>query len=381
MLRKAALLTAFDHFTGRPKTAYPTRYHYVEICARELADEGLTLGRIGQHGLLLTLGAVTGGSDAETRSEEGARGNRESSHGEHGRRGGADRPGLAIAVRYTTARDLRLLEAFKERGGRIAYLLDDDLWAMAADTRLDPRYRSRIARFLDGHFNALRDLADIAVAPNARLLERMAPLPGAFLHPADLAPSGDLSHFDGGGGAEEETRVLFIGTATHLADFAAVAPGLAEALAIEPSLRLSTFLGRAGAAVLPASARVTHLAPMVLDEFQPWLDRARFHVALAPYAVNPVNNGRSIIKLHQHAVAGAAGIYTPTAVFSPVVEDGVNGLIAEHGPFAFRDAVLRLARDRQAARAIAEAGIANSRRLGERGCVARFWGRIARGEA
>lgn len=349
MLRKAALLTAFDHFTGRPKTAYPTRYHYVEICARELAGEGLALGRSGQHGLTLTP--------------------RDS-----------DRPGLAIAVRYTTARDLRLLSAFKARGGRVAYLLDDDLWEMAADTRLDPRYRSRIAGFLDGHFNALRDLADIAVAPNARLLERMAPLPGAFLHPADLAPSGDLSHFDVGGGAEAETRVLFIGTATHLADFAAVAPGLAEALAIEPSLRLTTFLGRAGAAVLPASARVTHLTPMVLDDFRPWLDRARFHVALAPYAVNPVNNGRSIIKLHQHAVAGAAGIYTPTAVFSPVVEDGVDGLIVEHGPAAFREAVLRLARDRQAARAIAAAGIAKSRRLGERGSVARFWGRLVRGE-
>ena len=377
MLKKAALLTAFDHFTGRPKTAYPTRYHYVEICARELAREGFELGRIGQHGLLLTPGAVTGGSGAEKRSEEGARGNRENCHGEHGRRGG---PGLAIAVRYTTSRDLRRLAAFKARGGRIAYLLDDDLWAMAADTRLDPRYRSRIARFLDGHFAALRELADVVVAPNQRLLERLAPMPGAFLHPADLAPSGDLSHFDEGAGTDGETRVLFIGTATHLADFAAVAPGLAEALAIEPSLRLTTFLGRAGAGVLPPSTRVSHLAPMVLDEFQPWLDRARFHVALAPYAVNPVNNGRSIIKLHQHAVAGAAGIYTPTAVFSQVVEHGLDGLVIEHAPSAFRDAVLGLARDRRAARRIAEAGIARSRSLGDRGSVARFWARLARGE-
>lgn len=358
MLRKAALLTAFDHFTGRPKTAYPTRYHYVEICRRELAQEGLTLGRIGQHGLSLTDSATTGTGRA---------------HASAG-------PGLAIAVRYTTARDLRLLAAFKARGGRVAYLLDDDLWAMASDTRLDPSYRSRIARFLDGHFSALTELADIAVAPNERLLGRLAPLPGAFLHPADLAPSGDLSHFDAGAGADDETRVLFIGTATHLADFAAVAPGLAEALAIDPSLRLTTFLGRAGAAVLPASARVTHLAPMVLDAFQPWLDRARFHVALAPYAVNPVNDGRSIIKLHQHAVAGAAGIYTPTAVFSQVIAHGVDGLVVDHEPAAFRDAVLGLARDRRAARRLAAAGIVKSRELGDRRSVARFWGRLARGE-
>lgn len=344
LLRKAALATAFDHFTGRPKTAYPTRYHYVEICAAELAAAGLRLGRIGQHGLTLT--------DGEGRS-------------------------LAVVVRYVTARDLRLLAAFRAKGGRIAYLLDDDLWAMASDTRLDPRYRGRMARFLATLFPRLRDLVDVAVAPNRRLLERLAPVPGAFLHPADLAPTGDLSHFDREDG---ETRVLFLGTATHAEDFAAVAPGLAEALGAEPGLRVETFLGSKGEALLPASRQVAHRAPMVLEDFQAWLTEARHHVALAPYAINPVNDGRSIIKLHQHAVAGAAGIYTPTAVFGPVIEDGRNGLFAAHEPAAFRDAVLALVRDRAKARAIAEGGIALSRRLGDRTAVAGFWARLVAGE-
>ncbi len=355
MLRKAALLTAFDHFTGRPKTAYPTRYHYVEICRRELAQEGIAVGRFGQHGLRLSAGTEKRGWHE-------------------------DAPGLVVMVRYATTRDLRLLRAFRARGGRVAYLLDDDLWAMSSDTRLDPRYRARIARFLSTHFPDLSRLVDIAVAPNGRLLERLSPLPGAFLHPADLAPTGDLAHHDTPAGEGCETRVLFIGTATHLADFAAIAPGLAEALAADPALTLTTFLGRAGAAVLPPSPRVTHLAPMVLDDFRAWLARARFHVALAPYEVNPVNDGRSIIKLHQHAVAGAAGIYTPTAVFAPVVEDGISGVFAEHRPDAFRDAVLALARDRQASRRIAKGGIALSSALGDRRAVARFWSGLVRGE-
>ncbi|SOB96168.1 hypothetical protein [Stappia indica] len=337
LLRKAALATAFDHFTGRPKTAYPTRYHYVEICGAELSAAGLQLGRIGQHGLTLTDG--------------------------HGR-------SLAIVVRYVTARDLRLLSAFRAKGGRIAYLLDDDLWAMASDIRLDPRYRGRIARFLSGLFPKLLELVDVTVAPNRRLLERLAPLPGAFLHPADLAPTGDLAHFEAN---EGQTRVLFLGTATHAEDFAAVAPGLAEALAAEPGLRVETFLGAKGEALLPASRQVAHMMPMVLEDFQRWLNRARHHIALAPYAVNPVNDGRSIIKLHQHAVAGAAGIYTPTAVFAPVIEDGRNGVFAAHEPAAFRDAVLRLARDRAKAKEIAQGGIALSRRLGDRTAVAGFW--------
>lgn len=343
LLRKAALATAFDHFTGRPKTAYPTRYHYVEICGAELAEAGLQLGRIGQHGLTLT--------DGQGRS-------------------------LAIVVRYVTARDLRLLSAFRARGGRVAYLLDDDLWAMASDTRLDPRYRGRIARFLSGLFPRLLERVDVAVAPNRRLLERLAPLPGAFLHPADLAPTGDLAHFEGNDG---QTRVLFLGTATHAEDFAAVAPGLAEALAAEPGLRVETFLGAKGEALLPASRQVAHMTPLVLEDFQRWLNRARHHIALAPYAVNPVNDGRSIIKLHQHAVAGAAGIYTPTAVFAPVIEDGRNGLFAAHEPAAFRDAVLRLARDRAKAKEIAQGGIALSRRLGDRTAVAGFWADLVAG--
>lgn len=336
------LRSAYDHALGRPKTAFPTRYHYIEILKDALKDRGLTIRRFGQHCLALS------------RAEGEGR--------------------LIVAVRYTNDRDLELLHrAAREPGTRIAYLLDDDLWAMLEDQKLKPDYRARLQHFLDRHYARLRPLLQEVIAPSHQILKRMDDLPGTYLPPAHLLPRKDLSHFDAPEDAPDQIRIVFLGTSTHGMDFGRIAPGLAAALKANPNLHLTTLQGKRGGELLPEGPQVTHLKDMFFAPFQTWLARQRFHIALAPYQVNPVNNGRSNLKFHQHALIGAAGLYTATEPFESCVRHGGNGLVLPHEPGAWREAVLTLAADLPQTRHMAGQGISDSLLIGSHGHLAALW--------
>ncbi|MBS8262804.1 hypothetical protein DYI23_21485 [Roseibium polysiphoniae] len=301
------LRSAHDHALGRPKTAFPTRYHYIEVLREDLARRNIGISRLGQHCLVLT--------DRTTNRE------------------------LIVAVRYTTDRDLRLLAGRKQkRGSRIAFLIDDDYWAMLEDDKLRPDYRARLDLFLNGYFNQLNPLLDAVVAPSQQILARLPNLPGINMQPAHLSPSGDLSHFVN----PDRIKMVFLGTSTHGTDFKKVAPGVDAALKANPRLHLTTLLGKRGEDLIPSGPQVTHMGDIFFPRFQRWLSAQRFHIGLAPYEPNPVNDGRSNLKFHQHALVGAAGLYTRTTPFLECVEEGRNGLILEHEPEAWEKGVEQL---------------------------------------
>lgn len=332
------LRSAYDHVLGRPKAAFPTRFHYVEILRDHLARCSIAVSYLGQHCLVLT--------NTTNRRE------------------------LVIAVRYTTERDLRLLEDRKKKhGSRIVYLIDDDYWAMIQDKKLRSDYRARLRLFVQSYFDRLLPLLDAVVAPSQQILGRLPCLPGIQMQPAHLNSSNDASHFEN----PKQIRIVFLGTSTHSADFLKVAPGIAKALENDPRIHLTTFLGKRGTELLPAGPQVTHRGDMFFPRFQSWLAAQRFHIGLAPYEPNTVNNGRSNLKFHQHAFVGAAGLYTATTAFADCVEHGRNGLILEHEPDAWKEGILGLSKAPQQMRSLAEAGYQKSIVIGNHDMRGRVW--------
>ena len=118
---------------------------------------------------------------------------------------------------------------------------------------------------------------------------------------------------------------------------------------------------------------MSHLKDMFFAPFQTWLARQRFHIALTPYEPNPVNDGRSNLKFHQHALVGAAGLYTATAPFADCVVSGVNGLVLAHEPEAWREAVSGLTVDLGQAKTMSTNAIEASRVHGTHQKLADLW--------
>ncbi len=335
MLSVRYLKNAYDHVLGRPKTAFPTRYHYLEAVREELADRSIELREAGQHCLLLT--------DLKS-----------------GRR-------LLVIVRYATEKDIRLISRMRQQPEtRIAYLLDDDIWAMLEDEDLRPDYKARLNRFLSQQFDAIHPHVDIFLAPSHKILDRCPEFPGRYIQPAHMNPSKDLRHFSGTG----PIRMAFLSSSTHYNDFQIIAPGVRAVLDKNPRLHLTTLMGKHGEDLIGSGPQVTHLGDKFFDDFQVWLKKQRFHIGLAPYVPNPVNDARSNLKLHQHAFVGAAGIYSPTSVFEKYAKHGEDSMVVEHTAERWEEAIAKLAGDPSMAARIALGGIENSLRIGNRQTLA-----------
>ncbi|MBD1549656.1 hypothetical protein [Roseibium aggregatum] len=338
MLSFEFLRSAYDHALGRPKTALPTRYHYIDVVGHSLAKRGITLTRLGQHAVIL--------KDLQKGKE------------------------LIVVVRYTTDRDLYLIALRKNtHSARLAYLIDDDYWTMLEDNGLREDYRARLAYFLERYFARLRPMLDAVVAPSQQILARLADFEGVHMEPPHLSPSSDLGHFQD----PDQIRIVFLGTSTHGADFRKVAPGIANALKQNPRLHLTTLLGKRGGELIAPGPQVTHLDDMFFPRFQSWLPRQRFHIGLAPYEPNPVNDGRSNLKFHQHALVGAAGLYSRTKPFLECVEDGWSGLLLDYDPRAWGEGISTLATEPNRIRTLAANGADAGRVLGAHDVCAEKW--------
>ncbi|WP_346913532.1 hypothetical protein [uncultured Roseibium sp.] len=338
MLSVRYLKNAYDHALGRPKTAFPTRYHYLEVVREDLAERSIELREAGQHCLLL--------SDLNSGKQ------------------------LLVIVRYATEKDIRLIARMRQQPDtRIAYLLDDDIWAMLEDKDLRPDYKARLKRFLSQQFGAIHPHVDIFLAPSRKVLDRCPEFPGQYIQPAHMGPSMDVGHFADPG----RIRMAFLSSSTHYNDFQIVAPGVRAALDKNPRLHLTTLMGKRGEDLIASGPQVTHLGDKFFDDFQVWLKKQRFHIALAPYVPNPVNDARSNLKLHQHAFVGAAGIYSPTSVFKQYANHGDDSLVVEHTANKWEEAIAKLAGDPSTAARIAQGGIENSLRIGDRHMVADIW--------
>ncbi len=278
----------------------------------------------------------------------------------------------AVLIRHATDRELAMLERHRFR--RLAYLLDDDLDAIARDPSINAAYRRRVAAFLEGPLHRILHLATDFVVPSIPLLERHADRTIHFLGPALTLSTPDMAHF----ATEETFRIVFLGTRSHLRDFSQLAPELGKFLKMHPDAHLDTFLGRWAPAELRGLPNATHHAPLKWPAFRRMLECRRWHVALAPMRHTDVNRARSWNKLLDHAAIGAATLITEGAcpALDAALDGGKSGLPLPGNPQCWREALEWLHRDRTRAAHLARTGAVRARRIAAPEATRNFWRRF-----
>ncbi|MGM1052657.1 MAG: glycosyltransferase family 1 protein [Pseudomonadota bacterium] len=257
---------------------------------------------------------------------------------------------------------LHWLECYREAFGRIVYLIDDDLDAAAEEITLPPAYRQRMARAADQQPRLLA-LADEVVVSSGVLAEQLALRHGNVhvMTPPLISPLPDLSHFDRGPSAEQPWRVGFHGTRAHLADLARITPALVALQQERNDTELELMLGEHAPAELAGLPRVDCPAPLPWGKFRHYQAQRRVHIGLAPLLDSPFNRGKSFIKFLDIAVMGGVGIYSNRYPYTEIVEDGVNGLLADDDPAEWRRCLVWLLVHPEQARGMAEAAAEKAR--------------------
>ncbi len=254
-----------------------------------------------------------------------------------------------IATQRYAVPDLDAAEALirhcREQDIALVYDLDDDLRHIPRehpDARLlRPRARlvTRMVRDADAVWVSTQPLAetlaalrdDVEVVPNG-LDERLW-----LAYPPPSPPR------------HGPIRILFMGTATHDADFAIVEPALErlkllfaehvsiELLGVSSRSDLPDWISRVG---MPVSATASY------PGFVNWFTQQHWDIGIAPLADTPFNRCKSALKTLDYGAPGMAILASDIEVYRGSLADGPGGWLVPNDASAWFVALTRLVRDR-----------------------------------
>lgn len=256
-------------------------------------------------------------------------------------------------------------------GGRLAYVIDDDIQAGIACEALPETYRARLQAFAKRFHRDLLARADVVLAASDALAQALLAQPQmqrrlaprlVRIDPVWRQPLADLAHFDALEHYSDTAnpnikpatlKMVMLGTGSHAGALAQMAPWLADLLAAHPHTSLTYFAPRRVDDTLEKHPRARRLEPMTWREYQRWMAHQRFHLALYPLAQTGFDRARSASKITEHAILGAAGLYP--AGWAPASAMGQAALLAPDDPAQWRAAIEQAVARRAGLREIAQA--------------------------
>jgi len=214
--------------------------------------------------------------------------------------------------------------------GPLAYVVDDDIAAGAQCPSLPAPYRARLAAFLPQH-QALLDRAHTILTASNALTQTLAAAPSLAprlrrIDPVWRQPLASTAHFK----HTAPLKIVHLGTGSHHSAQTALAPIILAALNRHPNTSFTYFSPRRLSDALERHPRAQRLEPMTWSEYQRWMARQRFHLALYPLAQTVFDRARSASKLCEHAILGAVGLYPQG--WSPAQILGPAALLAPDDP-------------------------------------------------
>lgn len=264
------------------------------------------------------------------------------------------------------------------RGKRLIYLLDDAIDLDGADAALSAYWRFKLRMVERAAADALIRRAEAVVVSSPALAGMIrARAPGAEVRRLDpywSDPLSGLAHHEDAG----PLRLAYLGSQTHGADFARLAPMLRAFLDDRPEAELIVGGGHGR---MVGHARARDLGPMGWAAYRGVLPKLRPHVALYPLRDTPFNAARSLNKLIEHAVAGAAGLYAECWPGAARAVEAGAGLALGPDPADWRAPLDALAADRGLACGglafgMAQAGRALAGEINDAGAQRRLWAEL-----
>ena len=190
---------------------------------------------------------------------------------------------------------------------RLIYLIDDDVDAGAEDGSLPFLYRQKLRLVEGAAGRRIRRFAGVAVVASPALARVFQPIMETHLmRPYWSEPFAELDHFQDA----ELIDVAYLGSAAHRADLTFLLPVVRRLLAEIPGLRFNLGAEHRLPSDLENHPRVRRIPGRTWTQYRIQLAQRRFHLALYPLLDTPFNRGRSPNKLIEHAVVGAAPLYS-----------------------------------------------------------------------
>jgi hypothetical protein len=277
-----------------------------------------------------------------------------------------------------TSESTRLVIRHDARSGRASlrprtvYLLDDAIDLDGADAALSPYWRFKLNRVERAAADVyLPDAEAVVVSSDPLAAMIRARASSANVHvltPYWSERMSNLSHH-----ARPRCTIAYLGSQTHGPDIAPLAQSLAKFLDETPEAELVMAGGHEQIGLLANHRQVRALGPMPWAKYRKALSGLGVHIALYPLNDTPFNAARSLNKLIEHGVAGAAGIYARSWSGATMAEEAGAGIALPSDPAAWIAALGGMVADRKMTCTMAEAGVHLAQAVNDRDAQRTLW--------
>jgi hypothetical protein len=197
------------------------------------------------------------------------------------------------------------------RGRPLVYFVDDAVEQGVEDASLPFLYRQKLRLVERASARRIDSRAVAVVTGSAALARRYAArVETRLIHPYWSEPVAGLEHFGAILRGEGWIDIAYLGSAVHRADLEFLWPVIGAVLAAHPRVRFHLAERHRVPAALAGHPRVARIPGRGWGAYRVGLARRRFHLALYPLMDTDFNRARSLNKLIEHGVAGAAPLYS-----------------------------------------------------------------------
>lgn len=240
------------------------------------------------------------------------------------------------------------------RRRRLIYMIDDDVDAGTRDASLPFLYRQKLRMVEQPAERKLSRSAGVAVVASSALAKTYEPLMETHqLRPYWSEKFASLDHFDALKHPDAPIDLAYLGSVVHKADLEFLLPVLGFLLARHANLRVHIPERHSLPPAFDQHPRVLRIPGLGWSAYRAGIAERRFHIALYPLMDTPFNRARSMNKLIEHAVVGAAPIYSADWSETTRVTHGISAIRLPNVVHAWAEATSALIRSPQRARELA----------------------------
>ena len=276
--------------------------------------------------------------------------------------------------------EMRVPKSFDRRlpgGRRLVYFVDDAVDQGVDDASLPFLYRQKLRLVERASARRIGRRAAVAVVSSAELARHYAPrVETHLIHPYWSEPIAGLEHFEPVLRGEGWVDIAYLGSAVHRADLAFLWPIVGAVLAAHPRVRFHLAERHRVPAAFAGHPRLVRIPGLGWGAYRAGLAERRFHLALYPLMDTEFNRGRSLNKLIEHGVVGAAALYSRSWGEAWRAGKGGAGLTLRNHRDDWRAAIEHLLARPQAMRGLAAGAGALARALNRAGPQRRLWSEL-----
>ncbi len=250
------------------------------------------------------------------------------------RRGDVDWCNILVMIRPNNAYSWRIAKKARKSGRTVITMCDDDLLHL-------PKNHPDLPWQKKGLLKALSQ-SQILMTPSRFLLKKMIPLTegkrGVCVD--TVVRNEDLCKRDYNRENHDSVKIVYAaGGGQHESMFEIlVLPGLKK-VAEHTSHRLSiTFISvHPDCAELEKLMDVSYVKGMPLAEYREYMEEQKFDIGVSPLEDNEFTRCKYFNKYLEYTLTGIVGVYSNVEPYISVVQDGINGFLADNDDGSWED--------------------------------------------